>query len=427
MSDSPIANLDGKLRPLVMPRATRPLISVLTLDELLNRPLAAWFIEGIAHCGDLLCVFGTPSNGKTLVVVDLAVSVALDEPWLGRNVQHGRVVYITAEGQASFGDRIRAALRGRGVGGETARDNLAFIFTPLNLLDPITADDLIEAVKGAGPTPTLIVVDPLARYFGPGDENTARDMNLFVGTCDRLRDEFGATVIAVHHSGSASNRPRGSTALDGAVDVLLHVCNANGRLTVTSTKTKDAAGMKPAQAEIVVEQVSSKGVERRESVRIRYLGDAGKAVVVDDRADSKVLAALEQLGKPASVNELVEASGVSKPHASRTLKKLAESDVRVDRQKSGKQLLYSMRPTAVPTAPSHPPSHDIEAEQMRSSPCSASSHHSPPPKGGDEKKQKGNILALGTKNSAPRAKSKPKAANRTPATPQSERDQGGGA
>src|SRR5438034_1345408 len=80
---------------------------------------------------------------------------------------------------------------------------------------------LIEHVLPAGALGLLVGVDTLARCFVGGEENSAKDMGLFVAGLDRLRAATGAAVLVVHHTGRESGRERGSTALSGAVDTLM--------------------------------------------------------------------------------------------------------------------------------------------------------------------------------------------------------------
>ncbi len=91
--------------------------------------------------------------------------------------------------------------------------------------------DLGLAIQSLGGKIGLIVVDTLARCFGDGDENMARDMNNFVGSCQSLIQWFpDSTVLVVHHTGKdAGRKDRGSTALRAACDTVIELqCNGNG-------------------------------------------------------------------------------------------------------------------------------------------------------------------------------------------------------
>ena len=75
----------------------------------------------------------------------------------------------------------------------------------LNLLDPKTPGELLADIgielPEAYQRPALIIVDTLARCMVGGDENSAKDMGLFIAHADALRKETGATVLIIHHTG----------------------------------------------------------------------------------------------------------------------------------------------------------------------------------------------------------------------------------
>src|SRR5215813_13438744 len=48
-------------------------------------------------------------------------------------------------------------------------------------------------------------------------------MSAYISAADAIREAFHCTVVTVHHCGIDGTRPRGSTALTGAVDAQLSV------------------------------------------------------------------------------------------------------------------------------------------------------------------------------------------------------------
>jgi hypothetical protein len=89
--------------------------------------------------------------------------------------------------------------------------------------------------------PVLIVLDTVARNFGPGDENSTKDMTAFIAACDELREATGATIVTVHHSGHGDKqRARGSIAMKGALDWEYAMNKDIGAIHLTCTKSKDA-------------------------------------------------------------------------------------------------------------------------------------------------------------------------------------------
>ena len=85
----------------------------------------------------------------------------------------------------------------------------------------------------------LIVVDTLARTIGDGDENSAKDMSVFIQNLDAIRELTGAHVLVIHHSGKDADRgARGSSALRAAVDTELSI---SAERCVTGAKQRDIA------------------------------------------------------------------------------------------------------------------------------------------------------------------------------------------
>ena len=68
------------------------------------------------------------------------------------------------------------------------------------------------------------MIDTLSRSMRGVDENTAKDMGIFVDNCERIGRHFGCIVIVVHHAGkNADNGAKGSIALPAAADVMWFV------------------------------------------------------------------------------------------------------------------------------------------------------------------------------------------------------------
>ncbi|MGL5097478.1 MAG: AAA family ATPase, partial [Planctomycetia bacterium] len=102
--------------------------------------------------------------------------------------------------------------------------------------------------------PRLIAVDTLARSFGSGNENDAKDMNAFVAACDHIASRLDAFVLVVHHAGKDTERgARGSSVLRAAADVEISVKRGLGDMSaiVRVTKQKDAEEGRPISVRLV--------------------------------------------------------------------------------------------------------------------------------------------------------------------------------
>lgn len=200
-------------------------------------------VEDIVEADSLCLGFGDPGSAKSFLFVDIALSVATGTDFHCRPVKQGAVFYIAGEGHNGLGRRFRAWSRHRGVPLDGAP---CFVSKrPAQFLDETSAKAVTRAVaqlaERHGP-PVLIVIDTLARNFGPGDENSNTEMGKFIAAIDNLRAMFpGCTVLIVHHSGhSAKNRSRGAIALPGALDCEYRIEKVKDCVTLINTKMKDA-------------------------------------------------------------------------------------------------------------------------------------------------------------------------------------------
>src|SRR5262245_6177250 len=132
-----------------------------------------YLVEGILPCGALGLLVGVPASAKSFLALDLALSVASGADWLGRyRVKQGPVVYVAAEGsRGSIGLRVEAWKAHHRVRDESV--GVQFLLQPVQLHTPSETEKLLDAVEDQlDVPPTLLVVDPLARCFLGGEENS---------------------------------------------------------------------------------------------------------------------------------------------------------------------------------------------------------------------------------------------------------------
>ena len=80
----------------------------LTPDEIFDAPVSqTWLIKNVLEVGGLAMLVGESGVGKSFVVIDIAVSVALGEPWLDLPTAQGPVFVIAGEGYSGFRNRLR--------------------------------------------------------------------------------------------------------------------------------------------------------------------------------------------------------------------------------------------------------------------------------------------------------------------------------
>jgi hypothetical protein len=204
-----------------------------------------WLVRGYLERDSLSVVFGEPKKGKSFVAIDIACSVASGSDWHGQCVKQGAVFYIAGEGHNGLSRRFHAWRKLRGI--NPPRHMLHVSTCAAQLTSAASAAEVSAAVRAladaADCEPALIIVDTLARNFGPADENSTQDMGAFVANLDaELRLPWGAAVLVVHHSGKdAAKGARGSSALFGAVDAQYEVTrDESGIVRLTAHVMKDA-------------------------------------------------------------------------------------------------------------------------------------------------------------------------------------------
>lgn len=191
----------------------------------------------------LAMMFGEPGCGKTFLATDMGLHIALGQPWFGRPVSQGAVLYIAGEGLAGINNRLAGFRQWHKL-----KDDVPFAIVPTAVnLGPEgrdasrVIDASREVERRTGLPVKLKIIDTLARNMGAGDENAARDMGAFVSACDRIRTATSATVLIIHHSGKSQHAgARGSSALLGAVDTAMSVEKRDSGRAVIIQKQKDS-------------------------------------------------------------------------------------------------------------------------------------------------------------------------------------------
>lgn len=215
---------------------------VLGVGELLTMRDPEWLLEGILPDTGFAVLYGPPGAGKSFVALDWALTIASGLDWFGRRVQRGTVVYVAGEGVAGVKQRLKAWQATH-----PGNPEGWFFMVPEapNLLDIDHAERLRATLnlvrEQTGKAASLLVIDTMARSLVGGDENSAKDVGLFIAHVDALSKPAASLVL--HHTQKASTVERGSSSLRGAADVMVSVTPAKNdrtRFTLASEKSKDS-------------------------------------------------------------------------------------------------------------------------------------------------------------------------------------------
>lgn len=238
----------GPPPPDLEPEDQNRRIRFIRASDLKPRPLP-WLIRGILTRDSNAVLFAPPASYKTFVALSWGFHVAARLDWAGHRTDGGPVFIIAGEGLNGLPLRLRALEIEHGV--KLADLPLFVSDRATALVDLAAVSELLRVIEGmeaeAGAKPALVIIDTLARSFGPGDENSTSDMQAAVLGIDAIRRATGACVLMVHHSGHADkSRARGNSSLLGALD-WEHRTERDeaGMVWLHCTKSKDAEPLKP--------------------------------------------------------------------------------------------------------------------------------------------------------------------------------------
>lgn len=181
---------------------------------------------------------------------------------------------------------------------------------------------------------SLVVIDTLARATAGADENSVKDMGRAVAASDAIREQSGASVLLVHHTGKDGLNYRGSSAIEGAADAMLHMAKTDsGALELRCAKQKDAEAFDPIPLSL-------------ESVGPSAVLAPGVSVnaFVEDQANAQMLAILGRHSQTwLSATDVGEEAGMKvKRTVSRRLNALWEGGL-IDRQQFGQTYKFKAR------------------------------------------------------------------------------------
>lgn len=224
---------DQPARPATRRRLLRPVGELLRYPPQLN-----WLVTGIMEHPTIGQIFGDPSSGKSFVALDIAASIATGICWHGHAVSQGAVVYIAGEGYAGALRRLKAW--------EIDRE-IPLEGVPLHVSDRAVEFSSPETVEHLRveldelERPVLIVIDTLARATTGWDENSNKDMGVFMSAIDKLARRYGCSVLLVHHSGHGNSaRGRGASSINAAMDMSMRLENNHGVRRLDCTKMKES-------------------------------------------------------------------------------------------------------------------------------------------------------------------------------------------
>lgn len=205
--------------------ALRPIHSIVA-----EQREAEWLLYRVLEARVLAVLAGPRGTFKSFIALEWAMRCAV--------AGHG-VVLLSGEG-AGLDRRVDAWRRAHRPELDLTALNMTAVERPVNLRLAIEIAALSAAIGELARPPALIVVDTFSKFSAGIDENDNGEVSAYLaGLVEFLRDEFGATVLLVAHSGHGDDkRPRGASALMANPDAEYIVQRVPNSMTVTVTRER---------------------------------------------------------------------------------------------------------------------------------------------------------------------------------------------
>lgn len=211
-------------------------------------PEIVWCVDGLLAAGSLNILAGAPGSAKTFTAFDLAICVATGADWLEYSTTKTPVLIVDEEsGITRLLMRLQKAINGHDL---RQSDPPPVTFTSLAHAFNLHRNDdgkdaLIQAVSDS--EAGLIIIDSLVALASGADENKVADMYPVMAALRHVAETTGAAILMIHHTGkSKAGGYRGSSAISGAVDLLLEVERDpdDGAIIISTVKARDIESTK---------------------------------------------------------------------------------------------------------------------------------------------------------------------------------------
>ncbi len=198
--------------------------------------LSPCLIDGVLRKGHKMLIAGPSKAGKSFLQIELCISIAEGEPWLGWKCVRGRVMYVNLElDRASCLHRFRDVYAALGWKPEHLDSidiwNLRGKSVPMDKLAP----KLIR--RAAKKDYVAIIIDPIYKVI-TGDENSADQMANFCNQFDKICSELECAVIYCHHHSKGSQG--GKKSMDRASGSGVFARDPDALLDLIELETTDA-------------------------------------------------------------------------------------------------------------------------------------------------------------------------------------------
>lgn len=206
-------------------------------DALQPQPPIEWIVDGLISAGSVNIFYGEAGSKKTWSLLDMAVCVARGDNWLNFKTKVSNVLIVDEEsGRRRMMSRMGDVLRGHNADNSTPIHSVSY--ARFDLGKPSDVGELTYLITSN--KMQLVIIDALADVMLGKDENSVKDVQPIFTELRRIADDTQAAIIVIHHS-NKNGGYRGSTAIKGALDVMVSVESKSGsdEITFKAEKNRD--------------------------------------------------------------------------------------------------------------------------------------------------------------------------------------------
>jgi len=255
-----------------------------------------FLFENLIYTNSLIMLSGEPFSGKTLLMLNLLLSLDLGLPLFGEYLPspYQRTLFIGQD--AATWDYYAQYLKlYRGYVGDKTEPptmkSMYFFNKGISLQDPSFFPWLQEAVRIWGFN--VLMLDTLLE-FHDADENSNKEMKPVMRVLKDARDKLGMTVLFSHHTGkpgpgarSGNYRARGASCISGGVDQHILISGRKNGFAFLDPKGRGLSRKGP-QDVLFEEKSLSRGIS------LSLLLDPTKTLEALGKRESTILACVTQ-------------------------------------------------------------------------------------------------------------------------------------
>lgn len=194
-------------------------------QDFADEPPPKWIVPELIPDDSIVLWVGASQSFKSFILMDVLLSVATGKQTFGVAPEQGVALYGALEDRRGVGSTRTNAWA---IAHDLADDKLpnwGVCSVPTINMPGDWEDWLAQITEWLGDRKLrLIAIDTAGKTLSQLNENDSATVRQFWDVCDKLREVFGCTVIAVHHSGKDSERgARGSSAWLADFDSVIEV------------------------------------------------------------------------------------------------------------------------------------------------------------------------------------------------------------